>query len=218
MCMAPCPPAPQGKGVVCTLHEGDDFGKLSLLTEGERSASIRTREPNCYFLRIERNDFRRILLSVESSTMKVTDRGREVMHLQRESVGRSVSVVGSGCVCVLWEMRSGWGVCSQRHRHIHHAAVQSISALYSYTVVRGTPDRMLDHLIGSDVNASQETSFAHDFFLTHPAFMSMADLCTGLMAKYRQKKADEEEEEEVGPQSLWSLQPVVNIIIPSRHY
>lgn len=83
--------APQGKGVVCTLHEGDDFGKLSLLTEGERSASIRTREYNCFFLKIDREDFRRILLSVESSTMKVMNRGREVMHLQRESVGRSVS-------------------------------------------------------------------------------------------------------------------------------
>ena len=78
----------KGKGVVCTLHEGDDFGKLSLLTAGERSASIQTREANSYFLQIERDDFRRILMSVESSTMKVTDRGREVMHLQRESVGR----------------------------------------------------------------------------------------------------------------------------------
>lgn len=81
----------QGKGVVCTLHEGDDFGKLSLLTAGERSASIRTREPNSYFLQIERDDFRRILLSVEDSTMKITHRGREVMHLQRETIGRWVS-------------------------------------------------------------------------------------------------------------------------------
>ena len=90
--------APQGKGVVCTLHEGDDFGKLSLLTEGERSASIRTREYNCFFLKIDRDDFRRILLSVESSTMKVMNRGREVMHLQRENVGRSVGhlIWGSG--------------------------------------------------------------------------------------------------------------------------
>ena len=79
---------PQGQGVVCTLHEGDDFGKLSLLTEGERSVSIQTREPNCYFLKIERDDFRRILLSVESSTMKIMDRGKEVMYLQRESRGR----------------------------------------------------------------------------------------------------------------------------------
>ena len=83
----------QGKGVVCTLHEGDDFGKLSLLTAGERSASIRTREPNSYFLQIERDDFRRILMSVEHSTMKITHRGQEVMHLQRESAGRLVTSV-----------------------------------------------------------------------------------------------------------------------------
>ena len=84
----------KGKGVVCTLHEGDDFGKLSLLTEGERSASIQSREPNSYFLKIEREDFRRILLSVESSTMKVMDRGKEVMQLQRENKGRYECLTG----------------------------------------------------------------------------------------------------------------------------
>lgn len=166
---------PQGKGVVCTLHEGDDFGKLSLLTEGERSASISTREYNCFFLKIERDDFRRILMSVESSTMKVTDRGREVMHLQREGVGRSVShhpLRGLGCYCYIL--------------HIPH----------SYTVVRGTPVRMLDHLISSDIDISLDNSFAYDFFLTHPAFMSMNDLCTGLLTRYRHRKPEEGEEEE----------------------
>ncbi|CAI7996572.1 Rap guanine nucleotide exchange factor 3 [Geodia barretti] len=142
----------KGKGVVCTLHEGDDFGKLSLLTAGERSASIRTREPNSYFLQIESNDFRRILMSVEDSTLKITHRGREVMHLQRETVG-------------------------------------------SYTVIRGTPERMLDHLVGSEVDTSQEGSFAHDFFLTHVAFMSMADVCSGLLTRYREKKEEEKESE-----------------------
>lgn len=68
---------------------------------------------------------------------------------------------------------------------------------HSYTVIRGTPERMLDHLVGSEVNPTQEGSFAHDFFLTHVAFMSMADLCSGLLTRYREKKEDEENEGEV---------------------
>ena len=58
----------------------------------------------------------------------------------------------------------------------------------SYEVVRGTPDHMLDHLISQDIDITQEGSFAYDFFLTHPAFIKMADLCSKLMAKYHQKE------------------------------
>lgn len=110
--------------------------------------------------------------------MKVMDRGHEVMHLQRESVGRSVS-----CPC-----SSGLGV----YCNIPYVP-------HSYTVVRGTPECMLDHLISSDIDVSQDTSFAYDFFLTHPAFISMDDLCTGLLMRYRRRKPEkgEEEEEEV---------------------
>ena len=56
---------------------------------------------------------------------------------------------------------------------------------------------MLDHLVGSEVNETQEGSFAYDFFMTHVAFMSMTDLYTGLITRYRQKKPDDEEEGEV---------------------
>ena len=66
---------------------------------------------------------------------------------------------------------------------------------HSYTVIRGTPERMLDHLVGSEVDTSQEGSFAHDFFLTHVAFMSMADVCSGLLTRYREKKEEEKENE-----------------------
>ena len=68
----------------------------------------------------------------------------------------------------------------------------------SYTVVRGTPEHMLDHLIEADIDESVKESFAYDFFLTHPAFMSMADLCSGLLARYRQKKKDDDDAGEVG--------------------
>lgn len=76
------------QGIVCTLHEGDEFGKLALINEGVRSASVQLREDNCRFLRIERQDFKRILLSVESSTVKLKEHGREVLILEKTGLGR----------------------------------------------------------------------------------------------------------------------------------
>ena len=49
------------QGVVCTLHEGDDFGKLALVNDAPRAASIDLREDNCHFLRVDKEDFNRIL-------------------------------------------------------------------------------------------------------------------------------------------------------------
>ena len=46
---------------MCTLQEGDDFGKLALLNNAPRTTSIQLREPNCCFLRIDSDDFRRFL-------------------------------------------------------------------------------------------------------------------------------------------------------------
>ena len=75
---------------------------------------MQVREDNSYFLRIEREDFRRILLSVESTTMKFLEHGREVLLLEKASLGR-------------------------------------------YLVVKGTPDKMLDHLLDSEIEeGSQE--------------------------------------------------------------
>ena len=50
-----------GKGIVCTLHEGDDFGKLALVNDAPRAAKIVLREDNCQFLRVDKYDFNRIL-------------------------------------------------------------------------------------------------------------------------------------------------------------
>lgn len=49
------------QGVVCTLQEGDDFGKLALVNDAPRAASIVLREDNCHFLRVDKEDFNRIL-------------------------------------------------------------------------------------------------------------------------------------------------------------
>ena len=79
-----------------------------------RSSSVQVREDNSYFLRIEREDFKRILLSVESTTIKFTEQGKEVLVLEKAL----------------------WG---------------------QYLVVKGTAERMLDHLLESEIEkGSQE--------------------------------------------------------------
>ncbi|CAM5169465.1 unnamed protein product [Eretmochelys imbricata] len=50
-----------GKGLVTTLHEGDDFGQLALVNDAPRAATIILREDNCHFLRVDKRDFNRIL-------------------------------------------------------------------------------------------------------------------------------------------------------------
>lgn len=56
-----------GKGLVTTLHEGEDFGQLALVNDAPRAATIILREDNCHFLRVDKQDFIRILkVSCES--------------------------------------------------------------------------------------------------------------------------------------------------------
>ncbi|KAG0430805.1 hypothetical protein HPB47_022370, partial [Ixodes persulcatus] len=72
-----------GKGIVCSLHEGDDFGKLALVNDAPRSATIVTREDNCHFLRVDKEDFNRILRDVEANTVRLKEHGQDVLLLQK---------------------------------------------------------------------------------------------------------------------------------------
>lgn len=65
-----------GKGVVCTLHHGDDFGKLALVNDAPRAATIVTNESNCYFLRVDKQDFNTILRDVEANTVRLKEHGK----------------------------------------------------------------------------------------------------------------------------------------------
>uniref|UniRef100_A0A8C1UU22 Rap guanine nucleotide exchange factor (GEF) 4 n=1 Tax=Cyprinus carpio TaxID=7962 RepID=A0A8C1UU22_CYPCA len=100
-----------GKGVVCTLHEGDDFGKLALVNDAPRAASIVLREDNCHFLRVDKEDFNRILRDVEANTVRLKEHEEDVLVLEKTN-NRS-----------------------------------SGSSPLKYTVMSGTPEKILEHLL-----------------------------------------------------------------------
>uniref|UniRef100_A0A8C9WPP6 Rap guanine nucleotide exchange factor 4 n=1 Tax=Scleropages formosus TaxID=113540 RepID=A0A8C9WPP6_SCLFO len=91
-----------GKGVVCTLHEGDDFGKLALVNDAPRAASIVLREDNCHFLRVDKEDFNRILRDVEANTVRLKEHQQDVLVLEKSpSSGRTSNHSGASTYTVM---------------------------------------------------------------------------------------------------------------------
>uniref|UniRef100_A0A8B9E897 Rap guanine nucleotide exchange factor 4 n=1 Tax=Anser cygnoides TaxID=8845 RepID=A0A8B9E897_ANSCY len=74
-----------GKGVVCTLHEGDDFGKLALVNDAPRAASIV----------LHKEDFNRILRDVEANTVRLKEHDQDVLVLEKIPAGNRVSNQGN---------------------------------------------------------------------------------------------------------------------------
>ncbi|XP_042184868.1 rap guanine nucleotide exchange factor 4-like isoform X2 [Oncorhynchus tshawytscha] len=139
-----------GKGVVCTLHEGDDFGKLALVTDSPRAASIVLREDNCHFLRVDKEDFNRILRDVEANTVRLKEHEQAVLVLEKSPRASSLGNI-------------------------------------RYTVLSGTPEKILDHLLETmrmDTHHSDPDPAVDDFVLMHCVFMPNSQFCQLLMAQY----------------------------------
>ncbi|CAH1406326.1 unnamed protein product [Nezara viridula] len=87
-----------GKGVVATLHAGEDFGKLALINEAPRAASIIVREDNTHLLRVGKDDFNRILRDVEANTVRLKEHGKDVLILEKsQGPHSSVKYVVMAC-------------------------------------------------------------------------------------------------------------------------
>ncbi|KAM3862025.1 LOW QUALITY PROTEIN: rap guanine nucleotide exchange factor 4 [Diretmus argenteus] len=146
-----------GKGVVCTLHEGDDFGKLALVNDAPRAASIVLREDNCHFLRVDKEDFNRILRDVEANTVRLKEHDQDVLVLEKSlSSGRT----------------------STRGASTSH---------YKYTVMSGTPEKLLEHFLEMmrlDSQFTESDPSLDDFILMHCVFIPNSQLCPVLMAQY----------------------------------
>lgn len=89
----------QGKGIVSTLCEGDDFGKLSLVNKSPRSATIITRENNCHFLRVDKHDFNRILKDVEANTVRLKEHNKDVLILEKIPINTKSDADGASQAC-----------------------------------------------------------------------------------------------------------------------
>ncbi|KAG7221700.1 hypothetical protein INR49_000067 [Caranx melampygus] len=132
-----------GKGLVTTLHEGEDFGQLALLNDAPRAATIILREDNCHFLRVDKQDFIRILKDVEANTVRLEEHGKSVLVLEK----------------------------SVECAHQGGAANNS-----KYTVMSGTPEKILEHLLETvklDSNGNDAIDpCVTDFLLTYKAELS----------------------------------------------
>ncbi|XP_029315581.1 rap guanine nucleotide exchange factor 4 isoform X1 [Cottoperca gobio] len=159
-----------GKGVVCTLHEGDDFGKLALVNDSPRAASIVLREDNCHFLRVDKEDFNRILRDVEANTVRLKEHGQDVLVLEKSL----------GC-----SRTSGHGASSSH---------------YKYKVMLGTPEKILEHLLEMmrlDSKFTESDSALDDFVLMHCVFIPNSQLCPVLMAHYHAQASQGSEQEKL---------------------
>uniref|UniRef100_A0A8I6B2Y4 Rap guanine nucleotide exchange factor 4 n=1 Tax=Rattus norvegicus TaxID=10116 RepID=A0A8I6B2Y4_RAT len=147
-----------GKGVVCTLHEGDDFGKLALVNDAPRAASIVLREDNCHFLRVDKEDFNRILRDVEANTVRLKEHDQDVLVLEKVPAGNRASNQGN----------------SQPQQ--------------KYTVMSGTPEKILEHFLETirlEPSLNEATdSVLNDFVMMHCVFMPNTQLCPALVAQY----------------------------------
>ncbi|XP_078571706.1 rap guanine nucleotide exchange factor 4-like isoform X4 [Branchiostoma floridae x Branchiostoma japonicum] len=148
-----------GKGVVCTLHEGDDFGKLALVNDAPRAASIVLREDNCQFLRVDKDDFNRILRDVEANTVRLKEHGQDVLVLEKIPANNHID--------------------SDEHTHFRY----SVMAGTPEKMLEHLLETRVDSRWNDEPTVTADT-FMEDFLLTHSVFMPCNQLCPALMAYY----------------------------------
>uniref|UniRef100_A0AC34QSZ1 Rap guanine nucleotide exchange factor 4 n=1 Tax=Panagrolaimus sp. JU765 TaxID=591449 RepID=A0AC34QSZ1_9BILA len=151
-----------GKGVVCTLHEGDDFGKLALVNDAPRAATIALAEDNCQFLRVDKHDFNRILRDVEANTVRLKEHDQDVLVLEKINLNMSGSTSSA-----------------------------SLKNQCCYSVMAGLPEKMIEYVLETRIDAQTDDTaldtFLEDFILTHIIYMPSNILCNYLKNYYSRR-------------------------------
>ncbi|XP_078144263.1 rap guanine nucleotide exchange factor 3 isoform X1 [Centroberyx gerrardi] len=171
-----------GKGLVTTLHEGEDFGQLALLNDAPRAATIILREDNCHFLRVDKQDFIRILKDVEANTVRLEEHGKAVLVLEKSADSSEQGGAGNS---------SKYTVMSGTPEKILEHLLETVK-------------------LDSNGNDAIDPCVS-DFLLTHKVFMPSSQLCTALECTYRAEPSDGSELEKAA-YTLNSKQKVVKLI------
>ncbi|XP_059140453.1 rap guanine nucleotide exchange factor 4-like [Physella acuta] len=145
-----------GKGVVCVLGEADDFGKLALMNDAPRAATIALAEDNCHFLRVDKDDFNRILRDVEANTVRLKEHGQDVLVLEKIPV--AVNMNGS----------------------FHSEYKYSVMAGTPEKVL----EYLLETRSEQKKDPQVIDMFLDDFLLTHSIFFPDDKLCSALLSYY----------------------------------
>ncbi|XP_064778549.1 rap guanine nucleotide exchange factor 3-like isoform X2 [Oncorhynchus masou masou] len=149
-----------GKGLVTTLHEGEDFGQLALVNDAPRAATIILREDNCHFLRVDKQDFIRILKDVEANTVRLEEHGKAVLVLEK---AESTNQGGTGNI-------SKYTVMSGTPEKILEHLLETVK-------------------LDTNGNDAIDPCVS-DFLLTHRVFMPSSQLCPALQQHYHAEPSE----------------------------
>ena len=197
-----------GKGTVCQLREGEEFGKLALVNNAPRAATIVTAEDNTQFFKVRKEDFNRILVDVEANTIRLKEHGQDVLILLRLAIHKGSPFSESGYTS---SAASSSSFASSGNMNTANSS--------KLVVIAGTPEKMIGYclesrfdrwnpseyhqvscynnlshgpssLYSAHLDLLSKDTFFDDFILTFLIFMPSSLLCHHLFRYYKVEEYD----------------------------